>query len=111
MLRECVDEAGEEKDALEMYREFIKRIKSIRSDSTREEGLKIAKIVRKPAKYGEPVDETELDTILGFSKESEYKELISLGYNESEISEFIQAEWPDYLMTLLVDRKYKGGRQ
>ena len=111
MLRECVDEAGEEKDALEMYREFIKRIKSIRSDSTREEGLKIAKIVRKPAKYGEPVDETELDTILGFSKESEYKELISLGYNESEISKFIQAEWPDYLMTLLVDRKYKGGRQ
>lgn len=111
MLRECVDEAGKRKDSHEMYREFVKRIKSIRSDSTREEGLKIARVVGNTGNDAETESEPILKKMLGFSNASEYDELISLGYEDLEIREMIEAEWPDYLMTLLVDRKYKGGRQ
>ena len=111
MLRECVDEGRERGDAQEIYREFVKRVKSIRSDSTREEGLRIAKLVGNPGN-NDAKNESEpvLKKMIGFPKESEYDELLSLGFEDQEISKMIEAEWPDYLMTLLVDRKYKGGR-
>lgn len=114
MLRECVDEYPDRMDSGKMYLAFVKRIQSIKSDSARKEGREIAKIIGNPGAdvSGSQIDDgsVQLKDLIGFSKEEpEFTELVRLGLKEPEINEAVKAVWHEYLMALLVDRKYKGG--
>lgn len=114
MLRECMDEFPESAQALEMYRAFVKRIKSIKSDSARKEGLRIAKTVGTPSPENpsdrKAEDTSSLKKLLGFRIDTpEYTELQRMGFRDEEIAAAVESRWADYLMSLLVDRKYKGG--
>ena len=84
----------------------MKRIKSTKRYAAKYDGLRIGRLIG--------AENGELKPGLGFRKEDvpEYKELSSwLGYSEEEINKMLEESWADYLLTLLVDRKYKGRLQ
>ena len=106
MLTESVEENKGENGYISAFESFVKRIKSIKSDAAKSDGLKIVRLIG--------AENGELKPGLGFRKEDvpEYKELSSwLGYSEEEINKMLEENWADYLLTLLVDRKYKGRLQ
>ena len=106
MLTESVEENKGENGYISAFESFVKRIRSIKSDAAKSDGLRIVKLIS--------TENRELKPGLGFRKEDvpEYKELSSwLGYSETEINKMLEENWADYLLTLLVDRKYKGRLQ
>ena len=106
MLTESVEENKGENGYISAFESFVKRIRSIKSDAAKSDGLRIVKLIS--------TENRELKPGLGFRKEDvpEYKELSNwLGYSETEINKMLEENWADYLLTLLVDRKYKGRLQ
>ena len=106
MLTESVEENKGKNGYINAFESFVKRIKSIKSDAAKSDGLRIVRLIG--------AENGELKPGLGFRKEDvpEYKELSSwLGYSEEEINKMLEESWADYLLTLLVDRKYKGRLQ
>ena len=104
MLTESVEEnkSGSDYDHRGAFRSFERRIRSIKSDSARKEGLRIVNLIG----TGE---RTDLKQGLGLEKDvPEYHELRELGCSDGEINGFLEERWADYLLALLVDRKYKG---
>ena len=94
MLRESITEAGigNETDALKKFEE---RIRSIKSDSTQKEGKKLLELIKKRLLSTEDSAANELAN-----------ELKRMGFeiNEKEMLK----RWPQFLMGVLTDRKYKG---
>ncbi len=91
-------------DGDEILEKFKKRIKSIKSESTREEGIRLIKLVEKTfLSENDKESKTNL-TILGDKVLQE--ELKSLG--EKIKSDEIMKRWQKYMMTILTDRKYRG---
>ena len=98
MLRESVVEIEEEKGSgheADILNEFEKRIGSIKTDSTRKEGERLIKLV-KGTFLSEEDNATELLK----------KDLAKLG--EDLKRDELMKRWPQYMMAILTDRKYKG---
>ena len=95
MLRESVAEAGDghEKEA---FVEFTKRINSIKSESTKNEGKRLLK----------RIDDTAFLSMHDEAAESLEKDLTQLGKKISR--DELMRRWPQYIMAILTDRKYKG---
>lgn len=106
MLTESVEENKSEGNYkyIDAFQSFVKRIRSIKSDSARKEGLRIVNLIGDGNNKG-----IDLKQGLGFEKNvPEYKELRDLGFSDEDINKSLEECWADYLLALLVDRKYKG---
>ena len=106
MLTESVEENKIEGNYnhIGAFQSFDKRIRSIKSDSARKEGLRIVNLIGVGNEK-----KIDLKQGLGFEKNVlEYKELKELGFSDEDINKSLEGRWSDYLLALLVDRKYKG---
>ena len=103
MLKESLAEnAGNPEDA---FAEFGKRIESIKSDGTQEEGKKLLKMVGQKDK-----DTGTWEISLGSAFMSEDDDLRNaLGTIGGADLREKKKRWGQYLMAILTDRKYNGG--
>ena len=95
MLRESVAETGTEHGEAAL-KEFGKRIGSVKSDSTRREGERLLKLISD-------------DAFLSITDKA--SEMLKFDLNrlgEDVKREEMLHRWPQYLMAILADRKYKG---
>lgn len=126
MLRESMEENSD--DPEKIMEEFSNRIKSIKRDAVRKQGEKLIKIVKNlfpelDKKDGEEQAENRctLDEEQGEEQGEEQDEkrcaLDELkwllekrnpGQADQELSKKKKKLWPDYLMAILVNRKYEG---
>ena len=100
MLRESIAESGDKREA---FTKFGERIESFKTGSTRDEGRKIlTRIVQKGKDAWEITDDAQYlegDTEL-------QRDLERIGVQDS-MQEKVD-RWPDYVMAILTDWKYKG---
>lgn len=89
MLKESVNERNNDKEVKD---EFVKRIDSIKSESTKSKAKKLYDNAKKVCK-------ADLD-----SKQA--KELTALGYKQDEVQTMMEKQWSEYLMQILVYEKY-----
>ena len=89
MLKESVNEGKNDKEVKD---KFVKRIDSIKSESTKSKAKKLYDNAKKVCK-------ADLD-----SKHA--KELTALGYKQDEVQTMMEKQWSEYLMQILVYEKY-----
>lgn len=102
MLRESLIEANEDFDLA--FKKFGERIDSFKTGDTREEGKKIL------GKIGRTQDDEEWHINLNcpfFESDEDLTEALSMLGIQDDKDEKIR-RWPDYVMAILTDRKYKG---
>lgn len=116
MLTESVSES--DGDMERAFQNFGKRIDSIKSEDARSQGRKLLKEIGVEKEISKDKTEWYLKTGLGFwntdkqdiggFQEEELSELKNLGFLDDEIDQMVKEQWDDYLMTILVNRKYEG---
>ncbi len=122
MLQESISENDKCEEA---FTNFSKRIESISLEETRKQGEKILQIVGEKEELDDNKIEWKLKEWLGLvdieaqqqgktvfaESEAELRELQTLNYGYEELNSMVQKCWSDYLMTILVNRKYEGRKQ
>ncbi len=101
MLRESVNEKEKYDDA---FREFGKRIDSIKTESTREEGRRLLKKIGKTNDSGEWLISDE--SVFSQMGDDLSKDLKDAGLEDVPAERY--KRWDQYIMAILTDRKYKG---
>ena len=109
MLKESVEE--NRKDPERAFTEFGNRVESIKTDSLRRQVTDniLSRIGKKNQSTGRPEWKFNMDEFcksLNLYKEPEYKILKELS-GEEELEKLVAAQWPKYLITVLVQMKYK----
>ena len=106
MLKEST--AAYRNNSDEAFMDFVKRIESIKSDATRKEGEKLYQSVGTSKGIGEASLYMK-ETAVNSDKLSKWGEKFNaIGIKPPRISKEKKARWNEYVMAILVDRKYKG---
>lgn len=105
MLKESVEE--NKTSFYKAFNSFINRVDSIKSDTIKNAAKKVVQLVGKSDEEGYTLD---FHNMHAEKLKTVRKELTELGYTDNEINAFAKAQWSNYLMYLLTERKYGGGQ-
>lgn len=101
MLKESMENADGYEDVLES---FEKRVQSIKSSSTHEEGMKI---IKEAKQFIQSVDRCTDHTEMNDNSDKCLLELCNL-VGSDEANKMLKEKWTDYIMAILINRKYEG---
>ncbi len=99
----------------EAFENFVNRIESIKSDGAREAGERLFQLIgEKDENEGKNKDKDKNDkwdlkmNKVNGEEDPDVEKLKKLGLSNCEVDEALNSKWYDYLMAIIVDRKYNG---